>query len=260
MAHNASVIGNCGVCGDALPVGANHAFTVCSHLFCISCLLKWHKANPMATCPMCRAKLCSSDDENDVSSNQLSDSENMTDEPDSDGETFEASIHAYEIAETNRILTQMNMSMHEEIMHDHIMEVIEIHAMNYCHVNLFGYMGRINLHTITKEESNHYYERIETGTITPNSYYIIELMHTPESTNWSRYRFGRIEEIISHHLLPDSKWYAFRERIDRIDEERGQLTTEWANEIQHIALDNVKVLRHYFPKIRAYARPTNLFA
>jgi hypothetical protein len=208
---------------------------------------------------MCRAKLCSSDDETDVSSNRLSDSENMTDEPDSDGETFEASIHAYEMAETNGILAQMNMSMYEEIMHDHMMEVIEIHAMNYCHANQYDYTGRINLHIITKEESNHYYERIEAGTTTPNSYYIIELMRpTPnplsyESSNEVRHRFGRIEEIISHHLLPDSKWYAFREIIDRIDEERGQFTSEWDNEIQHISLDAVKVLIHYCPKIRLHA-------
>lgn len=213
----------------------------------------------MATCPMCRTKLCPDVHEPVGFSNTL-DEGSMANETDSDGDAFfEESIHMHEMAETNGILAQMNMSMYEEIMHDHMMEVIEIHAMNYCHANQHDYMGRINLHIITKEESNHYYERIEAGTTTPNSYYMIELMRpTPnplsyESSNEVRYRFGRIEEITSHHLLPDSKWYAFRERIDRIDEERGQFTSEWANEIQHISLDAVKVLIHYCPKIRLHA-------
>ena len=97
---------------------------------------------------------------------------------------------------------------------------------------------------IPKEEGN--YERIEVGIANPRAHYILELMDTARAF---RYRFGRIEQIITHHLNGDVKWYAFRERIDHIDEERAQIVTEWATQIQHIMIDNVRVLRHYSPEI-----------
>lgn len=48
-------IGDCGVCYSSLPLRANHIFTVCGHLFCIRCLLKWWDTN--TTCPFCRAEI-----------------------------------------------------------------------------------------------------------------------------------------------------------------------------------------------------------
>ena len=219
-------IGDCGVCGTGLQVGANHAYTVCRHLFCISCLLKWHKANPMATCPMCRTPFYEEEDEEDG-------------EEDGDEEEDE----------TSRILEEMDFNMDEEIVHDHMMEVIEHCAMNHCRTTPgHTYMGRINLRIVPNDDgSNYMYERIDVGITNPNAYYIVELIDTARAF---RYRFGRIEDIITHHLYDGVKWYAFRERIDRIDEEEAQIITEWADEIQHIAIDNVKALIHYLPKIR----------
>ena len=147
------------------------------------------------------------------------------------------------------------MDIYEKGMHDHMLEIIEQAALSYCwSVPACSYMGRINLHVIPKEVSNHYYERIDVGPVNPNSFYVIELIYR---SNECRYRFGRIEEITTHHLYRDVKWYAFRERINSIhdenDEDRSQNTTEWSNEIQYISMDNVQSLIQYFPKIRLHA-------
>jgi hypothetical protein len=48
-------VGDCGVCYSQLPLRANHIFTLCGHLFCVRCLLKWWDTN--TTCPICRAEL-----------------------------------------------------------------------------------------------------------------------------------------------------------------------------------------------------------
>ena len=48
-------VGECGVCYANLPLRANHIFTLCGHLFCVRCLLKWWDTS--STCPICRAEL-----------------------------------------------------------------------------------------------------------------------------------------------------------------------------------------------------------
>ena len=221
---NDDTIGDCGVCGTGLHVGANHAYTVCRHLFCISCLLKWHKSNPRATCPICRTP--------------------FYDDADADAHT--------EDDETNRILEELDFNLDEEIIHDHMMNVVEVCATNHCRTNSgHAYTGHINLRIVPNEDGSNYgYERIDVGSTNPYAYYIVEVFDTARAF---RYRFGRIEQIITHHLYHDVKWYAFRERVDHIDEERAQIITEWADEIQHISLDHVKVLRHYLPTIRMQA-------
>lgn len=47
--------GECGVCYSDLPARTNHVATICGHLFCVRCFLKWHLSS--TTCPMCRKKL-----------------------------------------------------------------------------------------------------------------------------------------------------------------------------------------------------------
>jgi hypothetical protein len=47
--------GECGVCYSDLPARSNHVATVCGHLFCVRCFLRWHLSS--TTCPMCRKKL-----------------------------------------------------------------------------------------------------------------------------------------------------------------------------------------------------------
>ena len=55
VADRIETIGDCGVCYSSLPLRANHIFTVCGHLFCVRCLLKWWDTN--TTCPFCRAEI-----------------------------------------------------------------------------------------------------------------------------------------------------------------------------------------------------------
>ena len=52
-------IGECGVCYSQLPLRANHVFTLCGHLFCLRCLLKWW--DTATTCPICRAEIFDAD-------------------------------------------------------------------------------------------------------------------------------------------------------------------------------------------------------
>ena len=57
-------IGECGVCYSQLPLYANHVFTLCGHLFCLRCLLKWWDNS--TTCPLCRAELFADDPAEEV--------------------------------------------------------------------------------------------------------------------------------------------------------------------------------------------------
>jgi hypothetical protein len=48
-------VGECFICYTNLPLRANHIFTMCGHLYCVRCLLKWWDTS--TTCPVCRAEL-----------------------------------------------------------------------------------------------------------------------------------------------------------------------------------------------------------
>ena len=48
-------VGECAICYLNLPLRANHIFTMCGHLYCVRCLLKWWDTS--TTCPICRAEL-----------------------------------------------------------------------------------------------------------------------------------------------------------------------------------------------------------
>lgn len=48
-------VGDCNVCYDSLPARSNHVFTLCGHLFCVKCLLRWW--DTAITCPICRANI-----------------------------------------------------------------------------------------------------------------------------------------------------------------------------------------------------------
>ena len=60
---SANIVGDCSVCYAALPPRSNHVFTLCGHLFCVRCLLKWWDTS--SSCPICRADLLERDDDDD---------------------------------------------------------------------------------------------------------------------------------------------------------------------------------------------------
>jgi hypothetical protein len=53
-------VGDCSICYMALPLRSNHVFTVCGHLYCIKCFLKWWDIS--TSCPMCRNEILALDD------------------------------------------------------------------------------------------------------------------------------------------------------------------------------------------------------
>jgi hypothetical protein len=57
-------VGECFICYTNLPLRANHIFTMCGHLYCVRCLLKWWDTS--TTCPVCRAELYEPDAETDA--------------------------------------------------------------------------------------------------------------------------------------------------------------------------------------------------
>jgi hypothetical protein len=57
-ANECKSAGECGVCYLSLPLRANHVFTTCGHLFCVTCLITW--CNSSNSCPMCRAAIVQS--------------------------------------------------------------------------------------------------------------------------------------------------------------------------------------------------------
>uniref|UniRef100_A0A6C0LZF3 RING-type domain-containing protein n=1 Tax=viral metagenome TaxID=1070528 RepID=A0A6C0LZF3_9ZZZZ len=213
----------CGVCGIDLPSDANRAITACKHAFCISCLLKWYRVNP--TCPLCRRLLHEEDnDDNEIQAQTRAEEEHIR----------------QLMMQTDRIFEGLEFNMEEEITHDHMMEVIDINTQNHCRNNPDQtYSGAIHLRIVPKED----YDRIEVGTAAS---YILELNDTARAF---RYRFGRIETVFNDERFPNLKWYAFRERIQHVDEDRAQIVTEWSTELQHIRNDNVRMIVRYQPDI-----------
>ena len=234
------IVGECGVCSNSLSVGANHAYTVCKHLFCISCLLKWHKANPKATCPMCRAPLYEDEAAQAAQAAQADEEE---------AEAFELSYQVEQAQGAWMTLQEMDLTNEEQSMHDHMMYVVTAHAEHYCRNNpMCTYMGTNSLHTIPNRESD--YNRIEVGAQNLNCHYIIELR---DSSRAFRYKFGRIEDIrMMHPMFQGFSFFVFRELIERWDNDTGYMQTEWSHETQLIAMQggDVKSLRQYVPRVR----------
>ena len=231
------MVGECGVCGNSLPVGANHAFTVCKHLFCISCLLRWHKASTRATCPMCRAPL------------ELEPAADDDDDDDDDAAAFEMEVSSRQLEQeqTRITLEEMDLNQDEESMHDHMMMIAGINASEYCLANpMCTYMGSISLHPIRDQD----YHGIEVGIHNVNCHYVIELRDSPRAF---RYKFGRIEDItMMHPMFQGISWFVFRELIETLDVDTGDVRMSWSQETQRSGMQggDVKSLRQYVPRMR----------
>ena len=234
-------VGDCGVCATALPVGANHAFTACGHLFCISCLLKWHKTSSKATCPMCRALLY--EDEAVAAQAQA-----VVQAGAEEVAAFEFS-HQLEQEQTSMTLEEMDLNQDERSMHDHMLNLVDSHADQYCLTHpMCAYMESIYLHTIPNRESD--YNRIEVGAQNLNCHYVIELRDTSRAF---RYKFGRIEDIrMMHPMFQGISFFVFRELAERWDNDTGYMQTVWSHETQLISVQggDISSLRQYVPRVR----------
>jgi len=146
-------------------------------------------------------------------------------------------------------LQEMDLNQDERSMHDHMLNLIDLHAEQHCVINpTCTYMGTINLRTIPNREAD--YDRIEVGAHNLNCHYIIELRDTSRAF---RYKFGRIEEIrMMHPMFQGFSWFVFRELTDRWDNDTGYMRTVWSHETQLISVQggDVKSLRQYVPRMR----------
>ena len=233
-----AMIGDCGVCGNTLKCGENHAFTACKHLFCVPCLLKWHAHSRHSTCPLCRTLLYEPDPQE------------QEQEQEQEREAVLSVAHSQmDRVMTNHILRDIDFDVYESGMHEDMMEVIESHATQYCNESEMQcvFMGDVNLFVIPREEYN---SRIEFGRTSPHIHYIMILSAMSDMANEFRCRFGRIEDVHIASTVPYVNWFAFRERISAINEEDGEHTTFWANEIMQVKMNEVMLLVQYVPRIR----------
>jgi hypothetical protein len=170
-------------------------------------------------------------------------------EPDSDSSNEQPDeLAAIQIANTHRTLNELDFDMRESVVHQHMIEIVERHAIEYCRQSDLHcvFMGNINLFVISMHETPRNYQQIDFGRTSPNAHYIVILDATSPGANEFRCRFGRIEEL---HMFPDAKC-VFRERISVADEERGRLTTAWASETIHLNLNEVMSMVQYIPRLR----------
>ena len=86
-------VGDCDVCYKPLQKRTNHVFTICGHLFCVHCFLRWWDTS--STCPMCRAELFVQDaDAADVANAVAPDDDDDDDDAaDVDGERLNEYVH-----------------------------------------------------------------------------------------------------------------------------------------------------------------------
>lgn len=239
-----SIIGECGVCGLDLPSDANHAYTICKHLFCISCLLKWYKANPVATCPMCRSSLFSEEPAESRSSVGVSVIRDMA-EPNYDSdEAFFEYAHEQEEQYTTSLIEELDFNSAEEELHETMMLFISIHARNYCSQIGFQstYMGVINLFNFPTDE----YFRCDYGITNPNCHYILVMR---DASRAFRYRFGRIENIHADNIIDGIYCFVFREMILSYESHDHV----WSTHTQFISFEDVIILKQYIPRIRVCA-------
>jgi hypothetical protein len=148
------------------------------------------------------------------------------------------------------VLEEMDLNQDEESMHNHVLMIAGINASEYCRVNpMCTYMGSISHYTIRDQD----YEMIAVGIHNVNCHYVIELRNESRAF---RYKFGRIEDIrMPRTMFQGMSWFVFRELVEILDDDTGDVHTAWSPETQLIAIQggDVKSLRQYVPRMRMSA-------
>ena len=242
------IIGECSVCAKELPSNANHAYTICKHLFCISCLLKWHKASPTATCPMCRTSLYGTEEEVEKSlTDPIAESDSYESDP------FFENAYIAEEELSRSIVQELNFNDDEEELHQIMRTVTIDHVESYCReinhdsVNINAtYMGVINMFAYPNDE----YSRCDYGSSSPNCHYILFMRDAPREL---RYRFGRIENIRASNMIEGVNWFVFREMTMMSEGLYERRFGAWSNQIQLISFSDVITVIQYLPRLRINA-------
>ena len=209
----------CAVCMNVLPAGANRVYTACGHLFCVSCILKWHKVNQTsATCPLCRQRLYEDEDEDE---NEAHDFE---------GEHDRGGVSVATELATGELFSQVERDMHERML-----ALVTSSSDRVCIDDAsLEYKGVIDIYTVSTDDV------IDVGTSNPNSYYIVELAASPH-----RYKFGQIESSMG------ALGFVFREATFRPNatSESGNELMVWSDRAELIPVADITSLNQYFPKI-----------
>lgn len=117
---DAASIGECGVCYRVLPLRANHTYTLCGHLFCLRCFLKWWDTN--TTCPLCRAELFEPEEEE---TNELPEEEEEEEESPSQSLSLSIETNNEREADDSEVYNSVSHTLLEQYLHqDRFFEVI----------------------------------------------------------------------------------------------------------------------------------------
>ena len=127
------IIGECGVCGDGLVSGRNQVYTMCEHLFCISCLLKWCKQckeHDIPTCPLCRDPMYNNNEVEDEVEDEVEGEVEGEDEGEVEGE-IEDEDEAEEVEEATRRQPTFTSDEDREL-HQNMLQLVAQRAIQYC--------------------------------------------------------------------------------------------------------------------------------
>lgn len=130
---SAKIIGECGVCGDGLVSGRNQVYTMCEHLFCISCLLKWCKQckeHDIPTCPLCRDPMYNNNEVEDEVEGEVEDEVEGEVEDEVEGE-IEDEDEAEEVEEATGGQPTFTSDEDREL-HQNMLQLVAQRAIQYC--------------------------------------------------------------------------------------------------------------------------------
>lgn len=134
---SAKIIGECGICGDGLVSGRNQVYTMCEHLFCVSCLLKWCKQcneqdHDVPTCPLCRDPLYNNN-EGEVEVEHKAEVEHEAEHEVEDEDEAEEEAEATRRQPT--FISDTDRELHQNMLH-----LVAQRAIQYCQYDPESYV------------------------------------------------------------------------------------------------------------------------
>ena len=126
-------IGECSVCYDALPLHANHVLTICSHLFCVKCFIRWCCSNSSASsCPMCRRPLIA-EEEDEVREEQ--EEEDEDEDEDDEYEEQEMSYEYLHMVEDIELVADNSFEMQTDPEHGDYQSSLSVQELDLIQYN-----------------------------------------------------------------------------------------------------------------------------